>query len=480
MLKKGVLALLVLSLCLVSGRVSAQEEETEAMVPPLMSASVHDPSIIKADDTYYVFGSHLAAAKSTDLRNWKQIETRVHERNRLIPNVFTELEETFTWAQTNTLWAPDVIQLPDGRYYMYYCACRGDSPLSALGVAVSDNIEGPYKNLGIILKSGGLRAPDGSIYDATRHPNVVDPHVFFDAEGKLWMVYGSYSGGIFILEMDPETGFPLPDQGYGKKLVGGNHSRIEGPYILYNPTTKYYYLFLSFGGLDSRGGYNIRVARSKNPDGPYYDPQGKNMIDAHGPRGSFFDDKAIEPYGAKLVGNFLFRSDYEFYGYVSPGHNSAYHDPETDRYFVIMHTRFPRTGEYHEVRTHQIFFNEDGWPVMSVLPYAYETAGKVSAEEVVGDYLYVNHGKDISSQRKEAVEIALNEDGTISGAVTGTWKLKSDYFAELTIDGSLYKGVFVRQWDPSAASHVMTFSALSEEGIAVWGKELKRELLDAE
>lgn len=480
MLKKGLLLLLVLTLCLISAVASAQEERDEVMVPPLMSASVHDPSIIRAGDTYYVFGSHLAAAKSTDLRNWKSIETRVHDKNRLIPDVFTELEETFTWAQTNTLWAPDVAQLPDGRFYMYYCACRGDSPLSALGVAVSDDIEGPYKNLGIIFRSGGLRTPDGSIYDATRHPNVVDPHVFFDAEGKLWMVYGSYSGGIFILEMDPETGFPLPDQGYGKKLVGGNHSRIEGPYILYNPSTEYYYLFLSFGGLDSRGGYNIRVARSKNPDGPYYDSQGKNMIDAHGPRGSFFDDESIEPYGVKLVGNFLFRSDYEFYGYISPGHNSAYHDPETDRYFVIMHTRFPRTGEHHEVRTHQIFFNEDEWPVMSVLPYAYETAEKVSVEEVVGEYLYVNHGKDISSQRKAAVEIVLNADRTIAGEVTGTWQLRGDYLAELTIDGLSYKGVFVRQWDQAALAHVMTFTALSDEGVAIWGKELKRELLDVE
>ena len=32
------------------------------------------------------------------------------------------------------------------------------------------------------------------LYNAKKHPNVVDPHVFFDAEGKLWMVYGSYSG----------------------------------------------------------------------------------------------------------------------------------------------------------------------------------------------------------------------------------------------------------------------------------------------
>lgn len=110
------------------------------------------------------------------------------------------------------------------------------------------------------------KSEDGTTYHANVHPNVVDPQTFFDHKGKLWMVYGSYSGGIFILEMNPKTGFPLPNQGYGKKLLGGNHSRIEGAYISYNPETKYYYLYLSFGGLDTAGGYNMRVARSQNPD----------------------------------------------------------------------------------------------------------------------------------------------------------------------------------------------------------------------
>ena len=117
---------------------------------------------------------------------------------------------------------------------------------------------------------------------------------------------------------------------------------------------------------------------------------------------------------------------------------------------------------------------------MSVLPYAHERAEEVPVEEVVADYLFVNHGKDIASLRKTAVEIALNEDGTVTGEATGTWQLKGGYLAELTIDGSLYKGVFVRQWDPSAAAWVMTFSALSENGVSVWGKELRRELLDSE
>ena len=100
----------------------------------------------------------------------------------------------------------------------------------------------------MILKSGqSPEEPDenGDIYDSTVEPNVVDPCVFFDKDGKLWMVYGSYSGGIYILEMDPETGFPL-ETGYGKKLLGGSHLRIEAPYIIYSPETDYYYLFLSF------------------------------------------------------------------------------------------------------------------------------------------------------------------------------------------------------------------------------------------
>ena len=116
------------------------------------------------------------------------------------------------------------------------------------------------------------------------HPNTVDPDVFFDQAGKLWMVYGSYSGGIFILELDRATGFPLPSQGYGKKLIGGNHSRIEGAFILFSPESDYYYMFLSFGGLDANGGYNIRLGRSRNPDGPYFDAAGNELTERGGAR----------------------------------------------------------------------------------------------------------------------------------------------------------------------------------------------------
>lgn len=452
------------------------------------NASVHDPSVIKAGDTFYVFGSHLASAKSKDLMNWTQMTSSVSATNPLFlngsANVYTELAETFRWAQSNTLWAPDVRQLADGKFYMYYNACKGDSPVSALGVAVADKIEGPYVNKGIILKSGmwGQPSYDGTIYDALKHPNTVDPNVFFDNAGKLWMIYGSYSGGIFIMQMNPANGMPLPGQGYGKRLMGGNHSRIEGAYVMYSPATAYYYMFASFGGLDANGGYNMRVARSTNPDGPYVDAQGNNMANVKAdPSKPLFDDASIAPYGVKLMGNFLFERQLGDpgtgigTGYVSAGHNSAYYDPATGKHFLIFHTRFPERGEQHEVRVHQMFMNADGWPVVSPYRNTNETLATVQRGFVMGEYMYVNHGKDISAGIKKSRFITLNANGTVSGAVTGSWALVGSNQVELNLPGaSTYKGVFLTQWDETSKSHVMTFSAVSREGIAVFGSRLPR------
>lgn len=53
---------------------------------------------------------------------------------------------------------------------------QGDEPLSCLGMAVSDSIQGPYTNKGLILKSGmgaDLMDEDGNLYQATTDPNVV-------------------------------------------------------------------------------------------------------------------------------------------------------------------------------------------------------------------------------------------------------------------------------------------------------------------
>lgn len=442
-------------------------------------AVVHDPSIIKAGESYYIFGSHLAAARSEDLMNWKMIASGVKKNNKIIPDAMNEMPEAFKWAKTTTFWAPDVIQLEDGKFYMYYCNCEGSCPLSCLGVAVADEVEGPYKDLGIILKSGMTDVPseNGDFYDATVYPNVVDPCVFYDAEERLWMMYGSYSGGIYILELDKTTGFPL-ETGYGKKILGGNHLRIEGPYVIYNPETKYYYLFLSFGGLDANGGYNIRVCRSKSPDGPYYDMDGTDMIECKGEAGTFFDDAKAEQYGVKLMGNYKWlweegEKGENRRGLVSPGHNSVLYEEETNRYLMIFHTRFEGRAETYEDRVHQLYFNKEGWPV--VVPYRYtgEEKSVYSEKELVGPYKFINHGKDISSDIKSSEDITLYSNHTIGGSHEGKWALDKEGYAQLELDGITYRGIFIKAYDEFGEKNVMTFTALSDNGIAIWGSGLE-------
>ncbi len=85
--------------CLVSAAVIGFTlPQAKAQHPVFSEVSVHDPSVIKTGDTYYVFGSHLASAKSKNLMQWQQISSSVNPNNPLIPNVYTELKETFDWA----------------------------------------------------------------------------------------------------------------------------------------------------------------------------------------------------------------------------------------------------------------------------------------------------------------------------------------------------------------------------------------------
>jgi len=363
-----------------------------------------------------------------------------------------------------------VVQLKNGTYAFYYCTCEGSSPLSMLGIAYADKPEGPYVNQGVILRSG---YPG---YNANVYPNVVDPTTFFDKDGRLWMVYGSYSGGIYILEMDTETGFPKPGQlnnGLGKKLLGGNHARIEAPYIMYSPDTDYYYLFLSFGGLNANDGYNIRVCRSKNPDGPYEDAQGNNMIKCAGRPGTFFNDPDYAPYGVKLMGGYEFLAaqgdkNRITLAYRSPGHNSAYYDEETGRYFIVFHTRFANAGESFQVRVHQMYMNEAGWPVVSPLRYAGETPQPVDVSLMGGAYKLLLHHKDINKVEHESVVVTLNADGTVNGAMNGSWSCEDGVNVTLTLDGVSYTGVMHTALDASQRTWVTCISALDESGAALW------------
>lgn len=430
--------------------------------PKFSDIAVHDPSVIKANGQYYVIGSHIQTAKTKDFIHWSQLSTSVADQS-MFPDIQSDLSDVFADTNSDTLWAGDIEQLANGQYYMYYCACEGDNPTSVLGMAKAKKITGPYKDQGVFLRSGNAIKNDAS-YDATKQPNVVDPHTFHDKNDKLWMIYGSYSGGIFILKMNEKTGLPEAGQGYGKRLLGGNHLRIEGPYVLYNAQTDYYYLFLSFGGLAADGGYNLRVARSKNPDGPYVDAQGHDFRKLRGPNGTTFDDEIIAQYGVKLIGNYTLDTKQPYSsGYVSPGHNSAIYQSKTQKYFIIFHTRFPNQGETYQNRVHQLFFTKNGWPVTTPLRYAGETRAKYDLKQVIGDYQTIQFKKTISAKVATPTELTIKPSGRVKAkqAAKLAFQLSGEE-SVLTLGNKNYHGYFISQWDEYTKKQTMCFTGTDQ------------------
>ena len=458
--------------------------------------AVHDPSVIKAaDGTFYVFGSHLSVAKSTDLMSWTRVADGVNDQNPLFNTYSSEIAEGIAWTDGYVgNWAANVIQAPNGKYWFYYNHCGQNDPRevvptevcfhrSYLGLAESDSIEGPYVDKGIFLRSD-YRSPEEfasfpldngqTTYDRFKDPNVIDPTAFYDKNNQMWMVYGSYSGGIFILRMDETTGKPEAGQGYGKPLTGGGLAAVEGSFIVYNPDADYYYMFTSIGGYNATGGYNIRVSRSKNPDGPYLDAAGNDMLLAK------TNTETLSKYGVKLMGGFNFVSEVgdvtDSWGYLAPGHNSAYYDAATKKTLLVTHTRFPNRGEEHSVRVHEMWVNKDGWLVSSPQRYApIEGTNVVDANDLVGDYRFINHGLDTNSAAHNSVYIRLNDDRTITGEVSGYYRLSDTDNKRITLvlGSDTYEGVMAWQWDAAAARLVPTFSAISTKGVSVWGSQLE-------
>ncbi len=462
--------------------------------------SVHDPSIVKDNGRYYIFGSHMTCAVSDDLRKWTAIGDGYKTSNKVYGKLFSDDEHVFRYAGKSTsviptddkgchLWAPDVIYNPKmGKYLMYYSA-SSTWMSSCIGLAVSDTIDGEYEYVADIVCSGydsesindegviGVVGEDyarsnylsgGNKYNHITCPNCIDPTIFYDKDGNLWMVYGSWSGGIFLLQIDKETGLAIrpeadPDNRvdpyYGRKLMGGGHKSIEGPYILYDPESDFYYLFVSYGSLTAKGGYQIRVFRSKTVNGDYVDMNDGYYIPGKGRH---------EDFGLKLSGNYRLPSLSK--AYMATGHNSAFIDEDGKRY-IVHHTRFENSGEFHEPRVKQYLLNKEGWPCM--LPYA--TDGEsvsetgYAPEELAGRYYVIDQGTAIDATIAEPVIMYLDADGRVRMAdSTGKWTFEDGSpYMTITLGEVEYSGVFCIQRD-EAGIEVMVFTAVGANE-SVWG-----------
>lgn len=459
----------------------------------VMGVSVHDPNVVKDKDGYYIFGTHMEAAKSSDLKSFKSFASGVNKANKLFDNLFTDEMEAFSFVGKYqdggyAVWAPTVIYNEAmGKYVMYFSSSR-DYRTSTISMATADAIEGPYHYETQLIHSGYTRMDvektnfyeilgeeadvtdylSGGQYNNLNFPNCIDPAVFYDEDGKMWMVYGSWSGGIWLLEIDEATGLPIHpeadeenhiDTYYGRYLMGGLHNSCEGPFILYDEASGYYYLFVSYGGLTREGGYQIRQYRAESVTGPYVDAAGQTFDYIVGHDG----------VGLKMMGNYSLPSLKT--AYMAPGHCSAMIDDD-GTYYLVYHTRFDGGTEYHEPRVHQMFVNEDGWLVAS--PFA--TAGVETCDvytelsQLAGTYHILNHGTDIGAEIHGTQEMTVKKNGEVSLAdgSRGTVSFNAQNgYVTVTLGEVAYKGVVFDTVD-EAGNTVRCISASGSNNETIW------------
>ena len=526
----------------------------------LKRVSVHDPSVVldPSTNTYYIFGSHRAVAKTTDLMSWTYVNkgketgttdfvgvawATANSDNAVSSLAFTtpalkkvkkggvEYDFAFdaqAWSKRGNanydikgnLWAPDVIYNTAMKKWCMYMSVNGDAWYSSIVLLTADNIEGPYTYQAPVVISGfhtGTAYKDtdleivlgtqsslperynmktsGSGNWGERWPNNIDPCVFYDEEGKLWMSYGSWSGGIWMLELDEKTGLRDYDVNYeltgsgngitvdpyfGKKIAGGYYVSGEASYIEY--IGGYYFLFVTYGGLEAAGGYQMRVFRSEKPDGPYQDVRNTSAIFQSYKLnyGSTSNDKrgvnifgAYGDWGNQVKGNWSERSQ---------GHNSIIAAPD-GRTYLVYHTRFQNFGEAHEVRVHQVFQNKDGWLVAAPFEYTGEqvvsadiaSTQQVPTSQIPGKYRLLVHDFNLDHTQKalaKPVDIELLADGTISGSAAGTWSVtEGTSYISIKLESSsyAYEGVMVYQTLEPTTDRVMAFSGVNRNGVTVWG-----------
>ena len=247
---------------------------------------VHDPSIIKENDTWYVFSTangpdrkgELPIHCSGDLQHWKHCGY-----------VLASIPE---WIRkespgTKELWAPDISYF-GGEYHLYYAFSLFGKNTSGIVLLTNKSLDPTSPNFhwvdrGLVLRS---RAEDDF--------NAIDPNLVFDGAGHAWLSFGSFWSGIKMRRIDPKTGLLSAEDSTTYSLarrkrpdsptapppgLPGDWQAIEAPFIVHHG--QYYYLFVSFD-LCCRGtksNYKTMVGRSQNVTGPYVDADGKPMLE---------------------------------------------------------------------------------------------------------------------------------------------------------------------------------------------------------
>ncbi len=222
---------------------------TAQAINPVIHADVPDLSIIRVGDAYYMSSTtmHLSPGlpimKSTDLINWKLVS---YAYDRLAENDAMNLANgQSTYGRGS--WA-SCLNYQEGVYY----ASTFSATTGKTHVYTTRDIEnGPWQEMNFA-------------------PAYHDHTIFFDDDGKVYMIYGA--GKLQLLEMKPDLSGIKPD-GINRVLIE-NASAPAGDDImlgaegsqLYKINGKYYLFNITW----PRGGMRtVIIHRADKIDGPW-------------------------------------------------------------------------------------------------------------------------------------------------------------------------------------------------------------------
>jgi Glycosyl hydrolases family 43/Concanavalin A-like lectin/glucanases superfamily len=228
----------------------------------------HDPSTVtQCKNRYYVFytGQGILSKSSSDKVFWSSG-----------PAVFANAPAWTTNAVpgfTGLFWAPDVLYF-NNQYHLWYAVSTFGSQISAIGLVTNPTLDPTDPTYQWTDQGPVIASTNGSPY------NTIDPSFTWDNSGNLWMAFGSYWNGIYIVQLDATTGLRIAPDSPTTQLA--YNSSIEASYIF--KRGGYYYLFADWGSCCSgvNSTYNMRMGRSTSVTGPYLDQNGASMVDNGG------------------------------------------------------------------------------------------------------------------------------------------------------------------------------------------------------
>ena len=454
--------------------------------------NVHDPSCRKLGDYYYMYSTDAIFAENRQEAQEKEVPLGYIQMRRSKDLVHWEFlgwafpqipQEAVQWVQAHAdghgatnIWAPYIVPYKD-KYRLYYSVSAFGRKTSYIGLAESTSPEGPWTQVGCVLKTNNSTAM-----------NAIDPSIVADeATGRWWMHYGSFFGGLYCVELNPQTGLTLTEGDLGHltaRRANYRKDNLEAPEIVYNPDLKQYYLFTSYDPLMTT--YNVRVGRSSTPEGPFTDYTGKAVKDT--------------------TNNFpILTAPYRFEnhpGWAGTAHCGVFRTDD-GQYFMVHQGRLSPQNQLMVLHLRQLFFTPEGWPVVSPERYAGTKPRKFRPADLVGEWEIIRVQEPMYERRLEAGQIlwgegelkqeewnsstrlTLDKQGAWTGTITnakgtpqpmnGQWSFGPDtQLLNLTAGEEQFHNLRIfagHDWENN--TETVLFTGLDQRGRSVWGKRIR-------